>query len=130
MFLWELFYFDVDIKSRNGSGPSWSGTSNYRNPHQIFWNSFQMERYNTVLVFYTNFVTCMCTIGTIYHKRTGSIKINMAEIKGCNSCIYQSTKNRAEKYRWFACCFHFYWCLFITRCHDMHITQVECLVDA
>jgi hypothetical protein len=36
---------------------------------------------------------CMCTVGTIYHKRTGSIKINMAEIKGCNSCIYQSTKN-------------------------------------
>jgi hypothetical protein len=35
----------------------------------------------------------MCTVGTIYHKRTGSIKINMAEIKGCNSCIYQSTKN-------------------------------------
>jgi transposase-like protein len=36
---------------------------------------------------------CMCTVGTIYHKRIGSIKINMAEIKGCNSCIYQSTKN-------------------------------------
>ena len=35
----------------------------------------------------------MCTVGTIYHKRTGSIKINMAKIKGCNSCIYQSTKN-------------------------------------
>ena len=34
----------------------------------------------------------MCTVGTIYHKRTGSIKINMAAIKGCNSCIYQSTK--------------------------------------
>ena len=55
-----------------------------------------MERYNIVLVFYDGFIQislCMCTVGTIYHKRTGSIKINMAEIKGCNSCIYQSTKN-------------------------------------
>ena len=55
-----------------------------------------MERYNIVLVFYDGFIQislCMCTVGTIYHKRTGSIKINRAEIKGCNSCIYQSTKN-------------------------------------
>ena len=39
------------------------GTSNYRNPpryyrnpHQIFWNSSQMEIYNVVLVFYDGFI--------------------------------------------------------------------------
>ena len=41
----------------------------YRNPHQIFWNSFQKERYNNVLVFYDGFIQislCMCTVGMIY----------------------------------------------------------------
>jgi hypothetical protein len=43
----------------------------YRNPHQIFWNSFQKERYNIVLVFYDGFIQislCMCTVGTIYQQ--------------------------------------------------------------
>jgi hypothetical protein len=41
----------------------------YRNPHQIFWNSFPKEIYNIVLVFYDGFIQislCMCTVGMIY----------------------------------------------------------------